>query len=312
MQYAPSTQPENLIQTLSRSWSLYRATFLKAFLLALIIALIEFTPRIMMFVMSDSTIAVPYVWLRIFLLLCEFVDIVLFAAILWHIQSVALNRHESLRTDFRLGLKKLPTIIIAAFIQLTLYGIICVSAMVIYYFLMTHPLTEHPEHPVSIFLVGIPVIVQFLFTFYLFFLLYFYLPLILTENNGPINSLFHSARLVWNNWWKTFWVVVTPWFVYVAVLVGLKMLGAKFSIYTSQGFSSTPLATAIHILVFALFIPWFAATMLVQLRNLEMLKEPLPIKAAPKKSLIKKPLIKIKKILKKKPKAAVKKKSKRK
>jgi hypothetical protein len=309
MQYAPSTQPENLIQTLSRSWNLYRATFLKAFLLALLIALIEFTPRILMFVMGGS-ITIPFIWLRILLLLCEFVDIVLFAAILWHLQNVALNQHESLKSDFRLGLKKLPNIIIAAFVQLILYGVICFSAMVIYYFLLTHPLTEHPLHPLGIFLVGIPVILQFLFTVYLFFLFYFYLPLILTENNGPINSLFHSARLVWNNWWKTFWVVVTPWVIYVVVLTGLKVLGANFGIYMYKGFSNTPLATAIHLLVFALFIPWFAATMLLQLRNLEMIKQPFPIKSVPKKSLLKKPILK--KILKKKSKVSTKKTPKRK
>jgi hypothetical protein len=116
-------------------------------------------------------------------------------------------------------------------------------------------------------------------------LFFFYFPLILTENKGPIDSLIRSAQLVWGYWWKTLWVQTLPWLCYLGVLLLMQSMGISTHIYFFKPTLITPLATAVHIFIFALFFPWFAATMLVQLRDLELRAK---LNKKPRKSRVKK------------------------
>ncbi len=281
MPYAPSTQVESVGQTLTRSWDLYRATFLKAFLMALVLSVIEFLPRLITIYVGHETFAINthFNYYRLLIVIDDIIEIIIFAAILWRMQNTALGRHESLETDYRTGLKKLPAIIGASCIQLFLYALVSLSGIATVLFLDKYDISPDlgARHALAMFLHGIPIMLQFFVNLYLFVLFYFYMALIITEANGPINSLEHSARLVWSRWWYTFWVIVTPWLVYTIVMLSFKALGVNLHIFIIEVpvYSMTLLPTLVHIVLFAIFIPWFAATMLVQLRNLEFLHGPL-------------------------------------
>ena len=134
MAYTPSTEPESISQTLSRSWDLYRLTFLKAFLLALLISILEFLPRLIDLMVGYNVFAVTlhYNYFRLLIMLFNLIEIVIFSAILWHMQNVTLNKHESLSADFRTGLKKLPAVLAAAIIQLLIFFAISLSGVATY------------------------------------------------------------------------------------------------------------------------------------------------------------------------------------
>jgi hypothetical protein len=286
MPIAPSAPALPLFQTLSRSWALYRLTFLKAFFLALILSCIEFLPRIIVLLTGVDPFGIkPHVnYYRIFYILFDFIEIVIFAAILWHMQNVALARHESLAEDFRTGLKKLPAILVGAIVQIIIFVAISFTAVAIYFYMHLYQLSPAPDM-LQIFVRSIPIILQFLLCVYLFFTLYFYLPLILTEKKNPITALIYSAKLVWGRWIETFWVIVTPWIFYLIVLLVFKYLGATIHIYTlPHSAEITPGGSLIHIVTFALFVPWFATTMLVQLRNLESYQAVVAVKVKRKKT----------------------------
>ena len=70
-------------------------------------------------------------------------------------------------------------------------------------------------------------------------------------------------------------VQITPWLAYLITLIIIKF-GIKVPIhiyFVNPGEQQTFLATFIHILIFAIFVPWVGAVMLVQLRDLELRKQ---------------------------------------
>jgi hypothetical protein len=301
MPYAPSTQVESLAKTLTRSWDLYRSTFLKAFLMALLLSIIEFLPRLITIIVGHETFAINahFNYYRVLILFDNILELVLFAAILWCMQNTAQGYHETLKTDYKTGLEKLPAIIGASFIQLFLYALVSLSAIATVLYLDKYEFLPG-THILNVFLHGIPIMLQFFINLFLFVLFYFYMALIITEDNGPIDSLEHSARLVWGRWWKTFWVIVTPWLVYTLVLMGFKALGVNLHIFIIETpiYSMTLFPTLVHIILFAIFIPWFASTMLVQLRNLEFLHGKIVTVEKAKKGIIRKIKVKAFKIKK--------------
>jgi hypothetical protein len=125
----------------------------------------------------------------------------------------------------------------------------------------------------SHWIVGGAFVAQFCAIFYIYYLFYFYLPLILTENEGAFSSLKKSAVLVWRNWWRTCVVQILPWACYLIFLVIVReAFKLNLHIYFIDNYSPTIGITCLQILLFALFIPWPAATLLVQLRDLELRK----------------------------------------
>jgi hypothetical protein len=78
---------------------------------------------------------------------------------------------------------------------------------------------------------------------------------------------------VWGRWWYTFWIIAAPWLIYTIVMFCFKAMGVNLHIFIIEmpSYTMTLFPTLVHIILFAVFIPWFASTMLVQLRNLELL-----------------------------------------
>ena len=79
--------------------------------------------------------------------------------------------------------------------------------------------------------------------------------------------------LVWNHWWRVFSVQATPWLCYLFLLFSLKyVLGINIHIYLLGQTSHSVLISLLHLLIFAIFIPWVAAILVVQLKDLELRK----------------------------------------
>ena len=99
------------------------------------------------------------------------------------------------------------------------------------------------------------------------------MPLIAIENKGIVAALERSMRLAWNHWLRIFLMQMTPWFCYLIFLSILKFI---FRINVHIYFTNTlvhPLWTSVlQMIIFALFIPWVAAILLVQLKDLELRK----------------------------------------
>lgn len=277
MKVAISTQPERISQLLLRSVNLYRQSFSHIFFLALTVSIIAFIPRIFT-LMVGQDIFTGVALLnprRLWLLVIDLGCLMLLTAIIWRIRCVITDAHESILDDVEVAVKKLPYIIVSSFLQFLLLYIVIFFFVVIAYFLIFHNnipgLLSIKDQIIS----STIIFVQFMLIMYIFFALYFYLPIIVIENKNILSSLRKSAYLVWKNWWRTFLVQITPWIVYLLVIIFLNAtIKLNLHLYFIPGASNQSLfATIIHIFIFALFIPFFATTMLVQLRDLELRKE---------------------------------------
>jgi hypothetical protein len=274
MPYAPSTQPESVRQVLKRSCSLYRYAFTRAIPLALFLSLVAFIPRLLALVVGqDIFFGLPQ-WspLRLWLILIEFTSLVFFTILLWRMRCVMYNMHESIKDDLVVTLKKLPRIIGAAVIENGIVMSLFLMIIGIVYVLRDQNLFADSKN-LPFFLVIIPLYLQLCVNIFIFVLLMFYLPLILNENKHIFEALGKSAALVWGNWWRTFVTQLIPWAIYLLMLLFIRnTLGLNIHLYFLPMVHLSVAATCVHILLFTLFLPWFAATMLVQLQDLEIRK----------------------------------------
>jgi membrane-anchored glycerophosphoryl diester phosphodiesterase (GDPDase) len=109
--------------------------------------------------------------------------------------------------------------------------------------------------------------------FYISTLFIFSMPLIAIENKGIFKSLQQSAALTWNHWWRTFSLQVTPFIVCIIVAAIIQIItkipiNFDFTIDQSLLISSSIL----RIVLYTVFVPWFACTLLLQLKDLELRK----------------------------------------
>jgi hypothetical protein len=278
MQIEMSTQPESLSKLLVRSLRLYRATFLRVFYLGLLLSVIAFIPRLMTFVIGENyLITLPINSpKRLWFIIIDLISIALFTAILWRMRCKSLNIHEGILTDFKVAIKKLPFIFMAGVIQSFIIMVIYLSIFMLFFFLHKQP--NLISSAAFFFIAASMSIIQALIAIYLFIAFYFYLPLILTENKRVFAALKESIHLVWGNWWRTFKLQIIPWLVYLACLFIIRdIIHINVHIYFFRALEEITLPGVIlHIFLFALFIPWIAATQLVQLRDLELRKKMLP------------------------------------
>lgn len=94
-----------------------------------------------------------------------------------------------------------------------------------------------------------------------------FVPFIVIDRQTVIQSFDSSRRLVWGNWWQTFFVMVIPY-----VLSYLLRNFAKFTPWTSNKWLLIG-----DMLILTAFIPYFYGILLVQFHNLKIIKSlPLP------------------------------------
>ncbi len=96
---------------------------------------------------------------------------------------------------------------------------------------------------------------------FIFVLLYFAIPLLALEHTRILKAFEHSARLVKNNWWRTFIVLA----VIGLFILGFEALGVLFT-----GQNRMVLLTVIHFLNQLIFYPLIISATLILLNDLKL------------------------------------------
>ena len=272
MQYIPSVIPEQIHQQFNRSLKLYFKALSHVIFFALLFSIIVFIPRLTMLAFHQEMWPNSILnWNSLLLLVVDIGALILFTSMLWRIKCRITGRHESFFDDLMMAVKKIPQILIAVLIQVLVFVLINTLVMGFYFLIKNHAVLTN-QKPVYA-LIGGTFLLEAFALIYIYFLFFFYLALILTEDQTALSALKKSVMLVWKNWWRTFCVQLLPWVTYFIVLLIIAMVfDIEINIYFFQSVNVSFLIVLLQILLFAVFIPWPAATMLVQLRDLELRK----------------------------------------
>lgn len=272
------SKPSTYSQLIKNSLKLYQYSFIKIIGFSLVIAVIAFVPRLLadltgqdIFV-NNNTFNPHHLWF-IFL---EILGFIFFIGILWHMYCVLRNKHEPFIEDIYVGLKKVFYVVLAALIQGAIIFAITLSIYGVSWWLKQHyllsPLNPHPN-TYDILFITLLFTLPLALIIYIYTLFIFLIPLIAIENKGVWSALTRSAYLVWNHWWRVFSVQFTPWVCYVLLLFFIRVVfHINLYIYLIGQPSHHLGTTLFHIVIFALYVPWVAALLLVQLKDLELRK----------------------------------------
>lgn len=256
---------------LHRSLLLYQASFTQVILLALLFSLTIFLPRIMLTLTQKIITGWPLLSLyQLWLVVINLVGLVFFVAILWRMHCVLRDYHEPLAEDLWMGVKKVVMVFLAVLLQafiIFVFSFVLVFTQILLFeykpFLM--------EGFNGIIIAFIFLLVEFFLLLYIMSLLWFIVPLIATENKSIFKALEKSIQLAWNHWWRVFSIQLTPWLLYLAVLLVFRyVFFIDIHIYFLNGVMPSIWAVLIQLIIFMLFIPWIAALSLVQMRDLEL------------------------------------------
>lgn len=276
------SQPESNHSLLIRSLWLYRAGFKKIFFISLLLAITLFIPRIIWLFFSNNLITslpksnLSWIWL----VCCALVSMLFFIAIVKHMHFSSQHIQEQISDDLRAGIRKTLSAYMAVVVQcLFIFAVayLIYSMQVIFYkyhmMLMTNTL--------GVIFTMCVVFAQLLLIIYVGNLFYFIVPLIAIENLGILRALEKSILLVWNHWWRTFSLQIMPWLYYLLALLILNIFHINIHIYYGQHINPNYISVIINILLFSIFIPWVAAVMLIQLKDLELRRIAIHAKKAP-------------------------------
>lgn len=271
-----ASHSETYSQLIRRSLRLYKHVFFRVFIYSLLLAIIAFIPQLSTFI-SDRPIQIDLTRFdprNLWLLLINICALVFFAAQLWRVRCVVRDEHESVGDDIKVALKHIPAIFAAVFLQVLLIITINFVIGTLVYFIIHDSQGVIVIDTARSILAAILLSIQTVAVFYALFAFYFYLPIILVENKGILESLRKSASLVWRHWWQTVSVQLTPWLCFLLTLIILQMLTPlSIRLYFYPSLSAPDLlSTCVTLLIFALYIPWVACLLLLQLHNLELEK----------------------------------------
>lgn len=265
-------KPENYQQLVKRSLRLYRAAFIEVIPLAVLLAFIVFIPRLLSVVIGQEVFAylMPlsrgYFWV----LAIDLVSLIIFIALLWRMHCVIKHIEEKPQEDYAKGVRKFLSSFVASVIQnIIILALTLICRGIALIFLEYHLVFTHYEYWIAVLL-----ILELIAIIYMLVLFVFYMPLIAIENKGILGSLARSMQLVWHFWFRTFLLQLTPWLCYLLLLLILKYgLGINFHIDFFDWTHHSLAVTIANIIIFSLFIPWFAAMLLTQLNDLEIRKK---------------------------------------
>lgn len=269
-----ASKPEDTKALIVRSLKLYRKTFTKVAFMGFFLSLVLFLPTLISLTTGIEifTNLSPMSPQRLWILVIDLLTLMFFSEIIWRMHCSLHHKKDTLAQDIIISLKKLPFIFIAAVLQSAIIAIVSITFFMSFYLLPTNQLVNGGSFVTGF--ISIIFLLQSLVAIYLFLAFFFYLPLIVVENKGVVSSLKRSFNLVWGQWWRTAKIQIIPWVAYLIVLILIRYFihinVSIFFVQASEVYSW--LATCIQILVFTLFTPWFAAVMLVQLRDLELRK----------------------------------------
>lgn len=263
--------PQTNRELLAQSVSLYKASFAKIYIFAILLSITVFSPRILSIIVGYNifTNVALFNITRLWLFVLNLIGILFFIAILWHMRCTYLSVREPLIEDFYIGLRKTFYAFLAVIVQC---AIMFAFAAMIYAINMTLNIGKmlFTSDLVTLIAIGVLFTVQFVLILYVSNLFYFTIPLIAVENKSILGAIEKSVSLVWNHWWRTFTLQVTPWFCYFIFLLLFRYFLGNPT-YT-ENWLYLLCDTFIYLVVFGLFIPWVAAILYVQLQDLELRK----------------------------------------
>jgi hypothetical protein len=268
------SQPSTYTQLMKQSFKLYRASFSHVILFSILLSITAFVPRFLAIIIGQDLFLKlpPLSPNRLWLSAVDIVCLIFLIGIIWRMHCVMRDRHEPLIEDIVMGIKKVIYVFIAALIQTAIVFVVTVSIYGLQILAGMHHLIFNGQVS-GILLIGFLFIGQFVLIIYLNTLFVFLTPLIATENKGIFSAIERSASLVWNHWWRVFSVQITPWLVYFLTLMIIRnLLHIDIHIYFLEQEHHTLWPVLFQLGVFALFIPWIAAVLLIQLRDLELRK----------------------------------------
>jgi hypothetical protein len=261
-------------ELLKRSFTLYRASFRRVFLLALLLSLAVFAPRLIAYFIGKKffTDLAPFSPQRLWFILIELISMLLMVGIFWHINGVLHQHKERLMADVRVGIRKVLWVFIATIIHSAIVLTVASLIYILLIFLFEYRLISIESTGTLLFSILI-FFGQFLLLLYVTTLFIFLVPLIAIENKGIFPAIEKSVSLVWNHWWRVFSLQIIPWISYLALLIVLRYIFLiNIHIYfVEEGNLYLPVII-LHIFIFALFVPWVAAVNLLQLKDLEQRK----------------------------------------
>jgi len=265
--------PLNYSALIKRSILLYKASIKHVLFLSILLSVVAFIPRFLSLTIGQDIFynLGPLDPHRFWLFVINIASLIFFISILWRIHGIICNAHEPLKEDLKIGIKKVVQVFIASIIQSTL--VFGTTLLIFSILLVIKDYLIPSVHYLHIALFSLIFIAQFVLLLYIYSLFIFLTPIIAIENKGIISALKRSVLLVWNHWWRTISVQTTPWICYLLVLVIMKsILNINIHIFFAERSHHSLLVTFCNMIMFALFIPWVATLLLVQLKDLELRK----------------------------------------
>lgn len=268
------SHPSSYSRLIKRSVRLYRISFKNIILLSVLLSFTAFIPRLFSYVIGQDIFLnlSPFSPYRLWLVAVEIICLIFFIGIIWRMHCFIINKHEPLAEDLFIGLKKVLYVFIAAVLQSGIVFAVTIIMFGLQILLQNNGLLFNPDW-MSIVLTLLVFVGQLALILYFSTLFIFLVPLITIEDKGIVSALKRSAFLVWNHWWRVFSVQITPWLTLFFLLALIRfVLRIDIHIYfVGQGAYSLWISL-FQLVMFALYIPWVAALLLVQLKDLELRK----------------------------------------
>lgn len=225
------TQPQTISRVLLNSWKLYKLSFKNVWFWSLIVSVVSSIHRMMGYVgiyVLDSENKFYFSWeALVSLAIALFIGSFFVPLILSQINMIATLNESDLKTSIYIVIKKFFPIY---------------AAIIIYNILFF----------LGVYLYLLPAI-------FIWILFVMFVPLILFDNVSFVQAFIRSAKMVWGNWWQTFFVFLVPMCLLYLLRDSLHFI-LKDSIFF-----------AVFDLVILTFVtPYLYSVMLIQFNNLKM------------------------------------------
>jgi hypothetical protein len=202
--------------------------------------------------------------LGIFLL--DIAALFLFCILLRFIHGNITSEGKGLQAHVIPAIKRFPLVLI----DCALYGGILFCSTLPNYFL-SRWLHKQGEATINLYFFHLHTLAVGIIPIYIFFVMSYFLVLNVCYRTWPVLSILQSCRITWGNWWYTFFMLATPWFV-----LNLFYRAAVFIISNTNPdwlniqYHQIPLIdSGLSILLYMLILPWSAATLVIGAENLK-------------------------------------------
>lgn len=183
----------------------------------------------------------PRMGLIVIASLCGFIAFILSSALLFHLYSYCSGVPSNILSALKHALIKFPSLLLLA----AVYAIIVLSGTM---------------------LLIIPGII-------LAFSLMFSFTLVLTDNTPMLQTLIKSHRLVWGNWWHSFFIISLPLLLNIVLSFACFITVAEVSTNMKLSIMTTGIILALlNTILQTLFIPLILTVILVLLHDLRQRK----------------------------------------